>query len=71
MDLNSGWLFFAKDCILTLVKSRLALGSPSWLFGCHHAENGPIYRKVVVDCPLVITSKVKLFSRPDKTRKEE
>ena len=22
---------FAKDCLLTLVKSRLALGSPGWL----------------------------------------
>ena len=32
----------AKDCLLTLVKNRLALGSPSWLVGClvvrHHAE---------------------------------
>ena len=26
---------------------------------------------MVVDCPLVITSKVKLFFRPDKTRKKE
>ena len=41
------------------------------LFVCHHAENGPIHRKMVVDCPLVITSKVKLFFRPDKTRKME
>ena len=34
----------AKDCLLTLVKSRLALESPGWLvvrmFVCHHAENG-------------------------------
>ena len=34
----------AKDCLLTLVKSRLALGSPGWLVVllvvCHHAENG-------------------------------
>ena len=37
----------------------------------HHAENGPIHREMVVDCPLVITSKVKLFFRPDKTRKKE
>ena len=41
------------------------------LFVCHHAENGPIHRKMVVDCPLVIISKVKLFFRPDKTRKKE
>ena len=61
----------AKDCLLTLVKSRLALGSPGCLFVCDHAENGPIQRKMVVDCPLVITTKVKLFFRPDKTRKKE
>ena len=61
----------AKDWLLILVKSRLALGSPGWSFVCHHAENGPIHRKMVVDCPLAITSKVKLFFRPDKTRKKE
>ena len=62
----------AKDSLLTLVKGRLALGSPGWLFVRHHAENGPIQRKLVVDRPLiVITSKVKLFLRPDKTRTEE
>ena len=31
---------FAKDCLLTLVKSRLALGSPGCLVVCDHAENG-------------------------------
>ena len=36
-----------------------------------HAEKGPIHRKIVVDCPLVITSKVKSFSRPYNSRKEE
>ena len=57
----------------SLVKSRLALGSPGRSFVCrHHAENGPIHKKMVVGCPLVITSIVKPFSRPDKTsRKEE
>ena len=30
-----------------------------------------VHRKMVVDCPLVITFKVKPFSRPDKTRKDE
>ena len=49
---------FAKDW--SLVKSRLALGSPGWLFVrsvvCHHAENGPIHMKMAVDCPIVITS---------------
>ena len=34
-------------------------------------KKAPIHRKMVVDCPLVITSKVKLFLRPDKTRTEE
>ena len=34
------------------------------LFVRHHAKNGPIHRKMVVDFPLVITSKVKPFSRP-------
>ena len=42
--------FFA----LSLVKSRLALGSSGWLigrsFGCHHAKNGLMHRKMVVDC---------------------
>ena len=68
-------IHIAKDCLLTLVKSRLALGSPGYLFVClfvcHHAKNGPIQRKMVIDCPLVITSKVKLFFRPDKTRKKK
>ena len=49
---------FAKDW--SLVKRRLALGSPGWLFVrsvvCHHAKNGPIHMKMVVDCPIVITS---------------
>ena len=53
----------------------LALGSPGSsvvrLFVRRHAENGPIQRKMVVECPLVITTKVKLFFRPDKTRKKE
>ena len=41
------------------------------MVGCHHAENGPIHRKMVVDYPLVIKFKMKPFSRPDQTRKEE
>ena len=72
---NCSVYHFAKDCLLTLVKSRLALGSPGCSFVrsfvCHHAENGPIHRKMVVACPLVITSKVKFFFRPKKTRKRE
>ena len=31
---------YAKTSAFSLVKSRLALGSPGCLFGCHHAENG-------------------------------
>ena len=48
----------AKDCFFTLVKSRLLLGSPSWSVGCFHAENDLIHRKMVVNCPIMITSKV-------------
>ena len=29
---KSGRVIFAKDCLLTLVKRRLALGSPGWSF---------------------------------------
>ena len=58
----------AKDCLLT--GQEQACSKITWLFVClfvcHHAENGPIHRKMVVDCPLV-----KLFFRPDKTRKKE
>ena len=53
------------------VKSRLALGSPGCLVGCHHVDNGQILRKIVVDCPLVITYKLKSFSKPDYTRNGE
>ena len=35
----------------------------------HHAENGLLHKKMVVDCPLVIPSKVKPFWRPVQTRK--
>ena len=41
------------------------------MFVRDHAENGPIQWKMVVECPLVITSKVKLFFRPGKIRKKE
>ena len=52
----------AKDCPLTMVKGRFALGSP----GCSVVRR-PLYRKVVVDCPLVNTSKVELLFRLVKT----
>ena len=56
-------LGFAKDCLLTLVKGRLALGSPGCSFVRDHVENGPIHRKIVFDCPLVIISKAKLLDQ--------
>ena len=67
------WTIFAKDCILTGNRqactriSRLFV----WLFGCQHAENGLIHRKLDVDYPLAITSIGKPFFKPDQTRKEE
>ena len=46
---------FAKDCLLTGQEQACTLGSPIaivvWSFGCHHAKNGLIHRKIVVDCP--------------------
>ena len=41
-----------------------------WLF-VTVPKKASIHRKTLVDCPLVITSKVKFFLRPDKTRTEE
>ena len=53
---------FAKDCLLT--GQEQACTRITRLVVRDHAENGPIYRKMFVDFPLVITSKVKPFSRP-------
>ena len=36
------------------------------LVGCHYAENGLIHRKMVVDCPIVITSIYTFQARPDQ-----
>ena len=75
MTLGDFFLCFlpAKDCLLS--DQEQACTRITWLFGrsfrCNHAENGLIHRKMVVDCPLVITSKVKPFSRLDNTRKED
>ena len=60
----------AKDWLLILVKSRLALGSSSWSFVCHHAENGPIHRKMVVYCPLALAT-TSINETLFQTRKEE
>ena len=63
----------AKDCLPT--GQEQACTRISRLFVClfvrYHVENGPIHRKMVVDCPLVITSKVNPFSRPYQTRNVE
>ena len=58
----------AKDCLLT--GQEQASTSTTQLVGCCHAENGPIRKKMAVDCPLVITSIVKPFfqTRPDQKR---
>ena len=50
---------------------QVVLGSPGCSFvqlgvSNQHAENGPIHMEMDVDCALVITSKVKPFSRPGK-----
>ena len=49
------YLLSLEKTAFSLVKSRLALGSPGWLFVCHQAKNGLIH-KMAVDCPIVITS---------------
>ena len=61
---------FLQKTAFSLVKSRLALGSPGWLFVCHHAKNGLIH-KMVVDCPIVITCKGDTLFGRDQTRIEE
>ena len=48
----------AKDCLFTGEEqagsriTKLVVCS----VGCHYVENGPIHIKMVVDCPIVITS---------------
>ena len=65
VDGISGSRSFAKDCLFTLVKSRLALGSPGWLFvRLSPCRKWPNTQENGCYCPLVITSKVKLFFRP-------
>ena len=38
-------MIFAKVCFAQCSTSRLALGSPGWLVGCHHARNS-IYANI-------------------------
>ena len=54
----------------SLVKGRLALGSPGWLVVHHHAANGLIHRKIVIGCPLVITIVIP-FTKLDQNRNKE
>ena len=56
-----------KNCLLSGQDQEQACSRITQLVVCrHHAENGPIHRKMVDDCPLVITSKVTPF--PDQAR---
>ena len=50
-----------QNTAFSLVKSRLALGSPCCLFGCHHAENDRTHRRMAVNCPLATTSIGEVF----------
>ena len=62
--------FFAKDYPLT-GQEKLALRSHTCLVVFpHHAVNGQIYRKMVVEGPLVITSigETLLQTRPDQEK---
>ena len=45
---------FAKDCLITCQEQACIKITRLFvcLFGCHYAKNGPIHRKMVVDCPL-------------------
>ena len=63
-----------KDCLLTGQEQAWTRITRLFgcSFGCHHAENGPIHKKMVVECPLAIISKVwEIVFRPDKAGREE
>ena len=57
---NFQLVFFAKDCLLTGQEQACSRITPLFVIVRRHAKNGPIHRKMVVDCPLEITSTVKL-----------
>ena len=52
----------------SVVKSRLALETPSWMFVCSVVTMPKVHRKMVVDCPLAITSigKTLFQTRPER-----
>ena len=52
---NTKWWSNCKRLLSHTAQEKLALGSPRWLVGCHHAQNGLIHRKMVVDCPIPVT----------------
>ena len=62
---------FAKDCLLTSQKQACSRITRLFVVVRHHAKNDLVHRKMVVDCPLEITSTVKRLSRPNQTRKVE
>ena len=48
-------VFSLQKTAFSLVKSRLALRSPGWLFGClSPCQNGLTHSNMVVDCPILI-----------------
>ena len=74
IELHCRYIFLNKCLdyhIMSLKMLLIYFSQNGHFWNSVHAENGPTHRKMVVDCPLVITSKGKLFFRPDKTRKGE
>ena len=59
---------FAKDYLLT--GQEQACTRITWLFVRHHAKNGPIHRKMAVDCPPCnhIQSETLFHTGPDQER---
>ena len=52
---NTKWWSNCKRLLPHTAQEKLALGSPRRLVGCHHAQNGLMHRKMVVDCPIPVT----------------
>ena len=67
----SNQISIAKDCLLTSQKQACSRITQLFVVVRHHAKNDLIHRKMVVDCPLEITSTVKRLSTPNQTRKKE
>ena len=69
-NVKSTFRWFLQKTTFSLVKSRLALGSPGYLFVAM-SKMAQYTGKWMLTAPLVIASKVKPFSILDRTRKEE